>query len=145
MDLLDAMYPGARFIHITRSPFEVVPSTIHMWDIVARENALKRGWQAPSCREVAEVLKAFLEGIRRQAARLAPGHYAEIAFADLERDPAGTLQNMFRELNLPYPPDFERRVKEFASQQANYRKNTHRLRPEDRECLHQVFGTTVAD
>ena len=48
MELLAEMFPGAKFIHITRDPLVVVPSTIRMWNIVAEQNRLKKEWTSPS-------------------------------------------------------------------------------------------------
>ncbi len=51
MKLLSEIFPNAKFIHIHRHPYKVVPSTINMWNIVARQNRLKGKWIEPKTKK----------------------------------------------------------------------------------------------
>jgi len=127
LKVLADMFPGARFIHIVRDPLKVVPSTKKMWDTVARENALKRGWKSPGLEEVAEVLKLFLQHVETEKTYLEKGRFAEVRFEDLERQPLESLKQVYDELGLVNSPAFESAVKEHLKGISNYEKNTHRL------------------
>jgi hypothetical protein len=135
MSLLSEMFPGSRFIHITRDPMVVVPSTIRMWNIVARENRLKRGWKEPSVRDVASVLGSYLEYVEKESRALGPGRFTEVRFEVLEQDPVGELKRIYAELDLPFTEAFVSGIKHFLSTAGNYRKNNYGLSEEDRELI----------
>jgi len=139
ISLLSEMFPGARFIHITRDPMIVVPSTIRMWNIVAADNKLKRGWKSPTVAEVSSVLATYLEYVARESRKLAAHQFTEIRFEDLEKDPLGELKRMYAELDLPFPESFESDVNQFVSMNKNYRKNKYTLSAEEQETI----GTNV--
>ena len=85
MELLAGMFPGAKFIHITRDPMVVVPSTNRMWNIVAAQNKLKKGWTGPSVTEAASVLCSYLDHVAKCREKL-EHPVAEVRFEDLEKE-----------------------------------------------------------
>lgn len=138
MPLLAGMYPGAKFIHITRDPQVVVPSTIRMWNMVARDHALRRGWLSPSLEEVAGELKRITTGVQDAGSRLATGHYVEVAFENLEQDPRGELKKLCALLNLEYGVEFRRKVDQFLEVHADYQKNHYSLDSRDRDTIRRM-------
>ncbi|MDX9696420.1 MAG: sulfotransferase, partial [Bacteroidales bacterium] len=48
LDVLNEIFPNARYIHIIRHPYSVVPSTQRMWDIVGTQNSMNTHWQKPT-------------------------------------------------------------------------------------------------
>jgi len=137
--MLREIFPEARFIHIVRDPMVVVPSTIRMWDIVARENALKRGWQKPRAGETVEVLLSFLEEVNKQKEYLAPGHFVEVHFEELEQHPEATLKNICERLELNYSPEFEKALRFHQENQEHYEKNSYRLSEEDSRAIQSAL------
>jgi hypothetical protein len=127
ISLLAAMFPGARFIHIHRDPLVVVPSTIHMWNITARGNKMKRGWVSPSIEDASETYGSFLEYVADQRSKLDPGQFTEVAFEDLEKDPVKELKRIYEELGLVYTDDFDTEVARFLEKNRDYRKNRYQL------------------
>lgn len=136
--LLAGMYPGAKFIHIHRDPLEVVPSTIRMWNIMARDNALKRGWHSPSAGEVSAVNARFVDFIRKEGAKLETGHFCEVAFRDLEKDPQAELQKLYSCLGLEFSDEFRTAVDRFIEANRNYRRNSYTLSEADRKAILEV-------
>jgi hypothetical protein len=54
-----------------------------------------------------------------------PGHFHELAFEDLEKDPVGQLRALYERLDLP---DFEAvrpALEDYVRSEAGYRKNEH--------------------
>ena len=135
LGLLAELFPGAKFIHITRDPLVVVPSTIHMWNIVAANNKLKRGWKKPTTGEVASVLGSYLEFVAKEKQRLGAQQFSEVQFEDLEKDPLAELKRIYRELGLSFTDPFELEVKRFISENRNYRKNSYSLSEEERKII----------
>jgi hypothetical protein len=140
MSLLADMFPGARFIHICRSPLEVIPSTIRMWNILADSDAMKKAWKKPEMTEVMDVYKMFLEFVARESRKLGPHQYSEVRFEALENNPLKELRRMYAELDLEYSLDFESRVKEFINLQSGFVKNKHHLTPSEKEFIRESMG-----
>jgi hypothetical protein len=139
--LLAEMFPGARFIHICRSPYEVVPSTVKMWNIMAYSNRLKNNWKEPDIAEVSSVLRSFLESVSREKKNLGKNQFAEVQFENLENDPVKELKRIYMELNLPWSGEFEKNAWNFIAARKNYKKNVYRLKEEERNTIGAYFET----
>lgn len=138
--LLAEMFPGARFIHIHRDPMVVVPSTIRMWNIVAGENCLKRGWKKPTIEETASVLRTFLDHVAEKSEALPHGTFTEVAFEALEKDPIGELKRIYSELDLPFTEPFQKLVNAFLSSNSEYRKNIYNLSEDESEIIRRSLA-----
>lgn len=101
---LHRMFPDARFIHVTRDPFAVFPSTEHLW----RRMFETQGFQRPRFdgdlsltefinKSMAELYRNF----DRDVSALPEGQFAETRYQDLVRDPEGEIHRLHRELGLP--------------------------------------------
>ena len=135
LPLLASMFPGAKFIHITRDPLVVVPSTVRMWNIVAAENCLKRGWKKPTIGSVASVLGSYLTFVKHESRNLEKGHFIEVAFEDLEKDPQKELERIYTGLNLTLTEEFINSVNQFLEDNKNYRKNRYELNDEEKKII----------
>lgn len=124
--LLD-LYPGARFVHIHRNPYEVFPSTVLLYERLMARGAFHR----ISRREIEDLVLAIYTRImdRFEAERslIPPQDLVEIRFDDLERAPLATLASVYAGLGLPGFDAARPRFEAYVSQQKHYRKNTHRL------------------
>lgn len=134
MEVLADMFPGAKFIHITRDPLVVVPSTIRMWNIVADQNSLKRGWKKPTVAETASVLQDYLDHVA-EASRKLDNPITELRFEDLEKDPLTSLKLIYSQLDLLWSEEFEGRVRKFLASNSSYQKNSYTLSAEEREII----------
>jgi hypothetical protein len=138
--LLREIFPGVKFIHIHRHPYKVVPSTINMWNIVARQNRLNGKWKEPSVPEVSEVLKNMLFSIRKNLAELPAGAYSEINFETLEQNPVEALKRIYNETGLEFTGEFETRVNEYLAGLKDYRKNVLTLKDEDKDLIREIMA-----
>lgn len=130
--LLLEMYPNAKFIHIHRHPYKVVPSTIHMWNIVSKENKLKGKKVSLQMEDVVAVLSRMLSEIRLRFEFIPENAKAEIYFSELENDPVVSLKNIYNKLELDYTPEFEKKLKEHLKQMKFYQKNNYELSQKDK-------------
>jgi hypothetical protein len=135
LSLLAEMFPGARFINITRDPLIVVPSTIRMWNIVAAENKLKRGWKIPSIRETAQVLASYVEYVDRESGKLEAGQFIDVKFEALETDPVNELKRIYSALGLQFTDSFLSEVNRFLSVNRDFKKNSYTLSEEEKSVI----------
>ena len=136
MLLLSEMFPGARFIHMVRHPYKIIPSGINMWDIVSKENSLKNGWEKPTIDEAAEVLEKFLRYVDENKGKLGENEFAEVKFEDLEANPVIELKRLYKELNFGFTSEFEARINQFMEEKKNYKKNSFNLSPVEKNIIH---------
>lgn len=129
------LFPEARLVHIERDPLVVVPSTLRMWTIACRLNALRAPAGAPTLEEVVAVYARVTGQIERALAGLPPGRVGRVRFEDLERDPAGTVRDLYRQLDLPFSAELRARIDAFCRANRGYRKNRYDLTEEQRETI----------
>jgi hypothetical protein len=100
--------------------------------------------QKLNMRGSAETVFALYEGMMRRflADRplIPPGNFAEIRFSDLERDPIGEMRRLYDELSLPGFETTEPALRRHIARQADYRKNSFRLAPEERARITERWG-----
>ncbi len=142
--LLLELFPNAKFVHIHREPFTVFQSTRRTYQIVAPWHSLQK-LDAPDLddwliRQYRVMYDAFFE----DRPRIPAGHYCEVAFEDLERDPIGELHKIYQTLNLPDFSTFQPTLQKYVNSLAGYKKNTfpnidpvlkNRLRREWHKCF----------
>ncbi len=139
LELLAEMFPGAKFIHITRDPKIVVPSTIRMWNIVARENKLKRGWTSPSISEATTVLRSYLDHVTLCKQKL-ENPFTELRFEDLEKQPVKILKKIYSDLEIPWSEAFETAVNKFMRANKGFEKNAYKLSSEEEQTIQSILS-----
>lgn len=122
--LLLELFPNAKFVHIHRDPVPVFQSTRRTFEIMATWHNLQK-LDVPDLddwliRQYRVMYDAFFE----DRSRIPAGHYCEIAFEDLERDPIGEIQKIYRTLNLPDFSTFQPALQKYVDSLAGYKKNT---------------------
>ena len=132
---LHEMFPEAKFIHIVRHPYCVVPSTIHMWNILRKQNALNNNGAVPGFSEVVGVLRNLLETVEKDRAGLPPGSMVQIRFEDLEASPVEVLRSAYREIGLPFSEKLKEEILSFMAKNDTFRKNSFSLTAEEKAII----------
>jgi omega-hydroxy-beta-dihydromenaquinone-9 sulfotransferase len=139
LDVLNEIFPNARYIHIVRHPYIVVPSTQRMWDIVGSQNAMNTNWQKPEIDEVSEVLNDMLNAIDNNFKKIPDNRKFEIKFEDFEKNPKESIKKMYNQLNLVYTVDFDLKLNEFLLSIKDYQKNKYTLPEENKKIIASVL------
>jgi hypothetical protein len=139
IELLQETFPDVKFIHIHRHPYKVVPSTINMWNIVAKQNRLKGTWKEPTIKETSEVLNGMLNQIRKDISALPTGSYTEINFETFEKDVLLSLKKIYQDIGLNYTQEFEENVNAYLSGLKNYKKNVFSLADKDKQIIQEIL------
>ncbi|NUM56889.1 MAG: sulfotransferase [Candidatus Hydrogenedentes bacterium] len=122
------LYPDAKFIHVYRDPYVVIPSTIHFYDRILPITVLQRFERTTLVDNVYAMYEALVARCLETQSAVPARQWAEVRFEDLERDPIGELDRLYRTLDLG-PFDARDRVASYAEAKAGYRKNTFELEP----------------
>ncbi|KAA0016514.1 sulfotransferase family protein [Antrihabitans cavernicola] len=140
MPLLRKLAPGARFVHIHRHPYEVLPSAVH----AARVSNDYWGLQKIDDGE----LRAGVVALYRRAVHkyfedrkdFADNEVVDLSFDDLLADPHSQLQHIYDTLDLgPYEPA-QSSIAQHVSSQRTYRRNDYALTQHDRELVAREWG-----
>jgi len=137
--LLAELFPEARFIHIVRHPFDVVPSTKHLWSVVQKQNILNRNGYIPDAAEISLFLNNMINTIQCDCAKLSGNRVAEIRYEDLEKDPTENLKKLYNKLELPFTDDFDHRLIEFVNEVSGYKKNIYSLSNTEKKEIAEIM------
>jgi omega-hydroxy-beta-dihydromenaquinone-9 sulfotransferase len=132
-------FPGARFIHIYRHPFKVIPSTINMFDIVQNQNCLNANGAKPTITEVSEVFDKIMTMIRQGLSTLPEESYYEIKFEDFESDPIQSLKSLYQSLKLEFSDEFGEKVRVYLKEIKDYKKNEFPLTQEEKNTISNIL------
>ncbi|MFZ5617941.1 MAG: sulfotransferase family protein [Pseudomonadota bacterium] len=99
--MLRGMFPGAKFIHIRRSPYEVFVSMRNFYRKLLAEFALQSYDHVDIDETILSVYERMMDALNKDAEGLAPPHYIDLAYEDLDRDGINALARIYAELQLP--------------------------------------------
>ena len=135
--LLNEMFPDALFIHIHRHPFEVVPSTLNMWNIVGKQNRLKKKWKEPEMKDIISLLDRMYNKAQADLQELPKGKWLEVCFGEFEKDPAVQLKKMYERFNMPFTDEYVSVLKEKLLHLKEHKKNKYVLSDEHKELIRE--------
>lgn len=126
------IFPDARFIHITRNPYVVFPSTVHTWRKMYRYHGL----QLPKFEHLEQdVLRTFsdmYEVFEEDKHLLKPEQFCQITYEQLAEDPVRELEQIYHQLQLPISSQVRARWEAYAERSSNYETNRYQLSREQR-------------
>lgn len=142
IELLSRLFPGARFIHITRHPYEVFPSTMRLWRALdqAQGFALPRYDDAWLEEYVLTCFERMYGGFQAQESSLSPGQMVEVRYEDLVRAPIETVKELYEKVDLGEFEVAEPALREFVQSQREYRPNRHTLDPQLAQRVQDRWG-----
>lgn len=143
--LLKSIFPDAVFIHIYRHPYNVVPSTIRMWDIIARQNCLNNNWKKPTVKETAIHLRQMLQKIKSDLTETSKRQYTEVCYETLEKAPVETVKNIYQELDISFSKAFEESLNAFVEEEKGFIKNKYNLTTEDKRIIDAELAAFMAE
>jgi hypothetical protein len=137
------MFPDAHFVHIIRDPYDLYPSTLHLWRSLYTLQGLQRpnwvGLQAYILETFTHLYDRFEEGKRL----IPPGQFHEVRYEDLVRDPAGNLEAMYRALRLGDFTAIRPHVEAYLADVKDYQTNRYLLTAEEQRLITQRWGDVI--
>jgi hypothetical protein len=128
-------FPEAKFIHITRDPRDLFPSTCRLWRSLDEVQAL----QVPNHEQlegyVVQCFQRMYAAFHRQRDQIDPCRLIDVRYEDLVRDPVGTLRWIYETLKLSDFDSVQPAIEAWAeTEHQGYKPNKHHL-AEDQEAL----------
>lgn len=122
--LLD-LFPGARFVHVRRHPYAVYRSRRAQLVQMHVRHHLQRRDAHDIDEEIVSVYRKMHETFFCQRDLIPPGHYHEIEYDDLARDPLGQLRIAYRALSLGDLDDTVEAARRYLSSLGDYATNAY--------------------
>src|SRR5437879_854487 len=83
------LFPQARFVHIVRTPYVVMPSTLHTWRTLHRVFGLQQPTFAGLEQQVLHNYLHMFTKLEETRGLVAPGRFYELRYEELGQDPIG--------------------------------------------------------
>lgn len=136
------LFPNARFIHISRDPERVFPSTMRLWKSMDSIQGLENPpsddpWLEPYI--VDQFMRVF-QAYEDDKQLVPEGQLAEIRYEDLVADPKGTLKRLYADLGLGDFTRAEPAVDAYLSKTSDYKTNTYQLPTERQRMIEDAWA-----
>lgn len=145
LKLLIKHYPKAKFVHIYRNPYKVIPSSIHMWNIVGSQNILKGKWIEPSVESIAFLYKRIINSIREQFGQMDDNQCIEIKFEDLTSNPQKYMKKIYEQLELNFTKEYAQALNKFCGEIKSYKKNVYNINEDKKRQIQEILADTTPE
>ena len=148
ISLLRKLFPTAKFVHLSRHPHRIVPSTMRMWRINDEIHAFQkpRYSDAELLDHITVSQQILYRAYERDRGQLAENQLVEISFEQLTADPLRTVAQIYEKLELDGVDEVVASTKTYFELRKDHRKNIHDVEPyreridQDWENYSQLFG-----
>lgn len=140
LKLLAKMFPEAKFIHIARNPYDVVPSTMRLWKSLDFVQGLQIPKHVDLEANIHQSYERMYGGYEQARADIAPERIVEIRYEDLVERGCELLESVYQHLGLG---DFElvrSKLESTFEKKKDYRKNKHTLPPALVHAINERWG-----
>lgn len=137
--LLD-VFPGAKFIHIHRNPYDVFRSTLHLHRAVHRVISLQRITDRQMLSNVVEFYSRMMHAYFEQSSFIPDGDLVEVRYDDLMAAPLDEIERVYHELGLGGWTAARGRIEEFLESRQKFVPNRYVALRDERELVERHWG-----
>ena len=125
LELLAKWFPNAKFVHLSRHPFKLVPSTMRLWRLLDE----LQGFQVPSYDDtwlknyIFECKDLMYSAYFEQRSGLRSNQLVEVRFEDLVADPANQMKRVYEKLELGGYRDLKPKIENYFAQKKDHKRN----------------------
>lgn len=138
------MFPDSKFVYISRDPYAVFLSTLHLRNTMFVQNSLGPPRLQNYEEEVLHYYEKCIRRYEETKSLIPPERLHELRFEDLEADPQVAMEQIYKQLDLPgWETEVEEKIRMQLASMKSYKKNTFEMDPEQKrkvfERLRWVF------
>ena len=137
------LFPDAKFVHIVRNPRAVFPSTVNLWRSLGRSHGLQTPTDTGLEEKVLREFRVIYDRLEDARPLFKEGHFAELRYEDLVRNPVSELQKVYATLNLGDFDAVRPRIEEYQRQNANYETNKFRTTDAESALVTERWGDVI--
>lgn len=138
-------FPDAKFVHITRHPYKIFPSTMHLWKTLAHVQGyqLPRNNDAKLIDYVNRCYAEMYEGYFDQVGDIPEENIVQIRFEELIEDPVSQIESIYSRFDLRGFDTAKARLEDFWAQRKSHRFNKTRLNEETRVMIDEIWADYI--
>ncbi|MBW2274785.1 MAG: sulfotransferase [Deltaproteobacteria bacterium] len=126
------IYPDARIVRTHRDPLKTLPSTISLMGTLKWMRCREVDMSTASKLMPAGYAYLYQNEIEARAAGTLPDErFVDVHFADLVRDPGGTVEGVYAKLGWPFPQSVRDDIADYAAHKPKGSRGTHRYSLEE--------------
>jgi len=137
--LLVKLFPEAKFIHIVRHPYAVVPSTQYLWNVVHKQNTLNNNSYIPDLEDISTFFAQLSQTVENDLSFLPEESVCRIRYEDLEQNPVESLRSVYQKLKLPFTENYEVALRSFLGSISGYKKNKFNISDAEKETIANIM------
>ncbi|MGB7344307.1 MAG: sulfotransferase [Pirellulaceae bacterium] len=134
-------FPEARFIHMTRDPKSLFPSTRRLWRGLCEAQSLQKPTHADEDEYVNECFRRMYVAFERDSQQIDDHRLIHVRYEDLAAKPVETMQRIYETIRLS---DFETvrpAIEQWAqTENKTYKTNEHSLSENDETLIKQYWS-----
>ena len=125
------MYPDAKFVNIYRNPYDVIRSTIHLYEKIMDNWALEKLPSRNTMEDwIIETFRNMYLAYFEEMKECGPDNLYEICFEEFEKDPLPIMEELYRNLDLGGYDEAKDAIAKYWNDRADYKKNSFDLSEE---------------
>lgn len=129
--LLAKAFPDAKFIHLTRDPLSLFPSTVRLWKSLGEGQSLQKSEQGDLDEYVITCLRRMYAAFERERQDIGKHRLIDVRYEDLVADPLATVAKIYHDLQLADFDPLEAPLREWVEREhGQYQVNRHEIDPE---------------
>jgi hypothetical protein len=141
--ILNELFPQARFVHIVRNPYQVIPSTLETFRSIYRS----MGLQTPTYVGLEEMVFSTYERMFRRLqegrALVEPGRFHELRYEELVREPVAQLATLYERLGLGAFDTYRPLLEQYLARLKGYHTGQHKLPAELKAQIAERCGDVI--
>ena len=141
--LLANAFPEAKFIHVTRDPRSLFPSTLRLWQSLQEFQGLNVPADGPRDEDkeyVIECLRRMYASFNEAKSNIDPHRLVEVRYEDLTKDPVATLQHVYQTLRLSDFGSVKPVIENWTeTEHRGYQTNRHQLSDADEARIREAW------
>jgi len=134
-------FPGAKFIHISRDPRSLFPSTVRLWKSLDEAQALQLANEQDLESYVVDCFRRMYDAFHRDREQIEASHLIDIRYDDLITDPVGQLERIYSHFKLGDFDYVRDALTQWSqTQHREYKTNQHKLPLAQETMIKQAWG-----
>jgi len=142
---LVSIFPEAKFVNIVRDPRVVFSSTLKMWNSLTRVLSLELigDWNVEG--PLIDNYRRMHERLREARPLVPAGHFSDVRYEDLVRDPVGEMERIYREIGLGEFEAVRPKIEEYFSRSREVRAGKYELTPDQKQKVERGLAEVIKE
>lgn len=123
--MLQEIFPGARFIHVYRNPYEVLQSMQNFYEKLLRQFALQDYDALPINRVIVETYSRMMSKLVEETNSLPDNVFIEVRYERLEENPLAEIERIYKAFDLDGFAEARPAIAAYLASIRSYKKNRY--------------------